>query len=130
MGRFRCHWQQRRARKSADGKLQDQEHQIIDDSSMKIIESKKSRVAVVIEEKTGMDFERFTRSILLAQGRFDDAFLKADAEKKSKVLEQITGTEIYTQISLNVHERNRLEKEKLSLLEAEVSSFEILDRKN
>ena len=93
---------------------------------MKIIESKKSRVAVVIEEKTGMDFERFTRSILLAQGRFD-TFLKADAEKKSKVLEQITGTEIYTQISLNVHERNRLEKEKLSLLEAEVSSFEILD---
>jgi exonuclease SbcC len=36
-----------------------------------------------------MDFEQFTRSILLAQGGFD-TFLKADAGQKSKILEQIT----------------------------------------
>ena len=49
-----------------------------------------------------MDFDRFTRSILLAQGGFD-TFLKADAEQKSKILEQITGTEIYSNISQRVH---------------------------
>lgn len=125
VGRFRCHWEQRRARKRADGKLQDQEHQIADADTGKPIETQKSRVAGVIEEKTGMDFERFTRSILLAQGNFD-TFLKAAIEQKSKILEQITGTEIYSEISRRVHERQRDEREKLNLLQAEISGIAIL----
>ena len=125
-GCFRCHWEQRRARKRADGNLQDQEHQIADADTGKPIETKKSLVAGIIEEKTGMDFDRFTRSILLAQGGFD-TFLKADAEQKSKILEQITGTEIYSEISRRVHERQRDEREKLNLLQAETSGIVILE---
>jgi len=121
-GRFRCHWEQRRARKKAEGKLQDQEHQIADDTTGKPIETKKSLVGAVIEEKTGMDFDRFTRSILLAQGGFD-TFLKADVEQKSKILEQITGSEIYSEISRRVHERQRDAREKLDILNAEKSGF-------
>ena len=125
-GRYRCHWEQRRARKKADGNLQEQEHQISDETSGKPIETKKSLVSKEIEEKTGMDFDRFTRSILLAQGGFD-TFLKADAEQKSRILEQITGTEVYSEISRRVHERQRDEREKLNLLQAETSGIEILD---
>ncbi len=125
-GRFRCHWEQRRARKKAEGNLQDQEYQIADADTGKPIETKKSLVGGVIEEKTGMDFDRFTRSILLAQGGFD-TFLKADVEQKSKILEQITGTEIYSEISRRVHERQRDEREKLNILNAETSGIVILD---
>lgn len=125
-GRFRCHWEQRRARKKAEGNLQDQEHQIADDATGKPIETKKSLVGGVIEDKTGMDFDRFTRSILLAQGGFD-TFLKADVEQKSKILEQITGTEIYSEISRRVHERQRDEREKLNILNAETSGIVILE---
>jgi len=125
-GRFRCHWEQRRARKKAEGNLQDQEHQIADADTGKPIETKKSLVGWVIEEKTGMDFDRFTRSILLAQGGFD-TFLKADVEQKSRILEQITGTEIYSEISRRVHERQRDEREKLNLLNAETSGIVILE---
>ena len=125
-GRFRCHWEQRRARKKAEGNLQDQEHQIADDATGKPIETKKSLVGAVIEEKTGMDFDRFTRSILLAQGGFD-TFLKADVEQKSKILEQITGTEIYSEISRRVHERQRDERDKLNILNAETSGIVILE---
>ena len=125
-GRFRCHWEQRRARKKAEGNLQDQEHQIADADTGKPIETKKSLVGGVIEEKTGMDFDRFTRSILLAQGGFD-TFLKADVEQKSKILEQITGTEIYSEISRRVHERHRDEREKLNILNAETSGIVILE---
>ena len=125
-GRFRCHWEQRKSRKKADGALQEQEHQLIDADTGKPIETKKSLVSGVIEEKTGMDFDRFTRSILLAQGGFD-TFLKADAEQKSKILEQITGTEIYSEISRRVHERQRDEREKLNLLHAETSGIVILE---
>ena len=125
-GRFRCHWEQRRARKKAEGNLQDQEHQIADADTGKPIETRKSLVGGVIEEKTGMDFDRFTRSILLAQGGFD-TFLKADVEQKSKILEQITGTGIYSEISRRVHERQRDEREKLNILNAETSGIVILE---
>ncbi|PID74516.1 MAG: chromosome segregation protein SMC [Desulfobacterales bacterium] len=125
-GRFRCHWEQRCARKKADGKLQDQQHQIIDGVTGKPIETKKSLVSGVIEEKTGMDFDRFTRSILLAQGGFD-TFLRADVEQKSKILEQITGTGIYSEISRRVHERQCEEREKLNILNAEISGIVILE---
>ncbi len=126
-GRFRCHFSQHRAHKKADGELQNPRHEIAEGfENGKIIENQLRRVATVIEEKTGMDFDRFTRSILLAQGGFD-TFLKADAEQKSKILEQITGTEIYSEISRRVHERQRGEREKLNILLAETSSIVILE---
>jgi exonuclease SbcC len=65
--------------------------------------------------------------MLLAQGGFD-TFLKADAEQKSRILEQITGTGIYSEISRRVHERNRDEKEKLNFLQAETSGIVILEQ--
>ena len=124
--RYRCKWAQRRSRKLPSGKLQDQEHEISDADTGKLIETKKSLVVGVIEDKTGMDFDRFTRSILLAQGGFD-TFLKANIEQKSKILEQITGTEIYSEISRRVHERHRDEREKLNLLQAETAGIMILE---
>ena len=126
-GRFRCHWSQHRSRKKADGDLQTPKHEISEGTGeKKIIESQLRGVASTIEEKTGMDFDRFTRSILLAQGGFD-TFLKADVEQKSKILEQITGTEIYSEISRRVHERQRDEREKLNILNAETSGIVILE---
>ena len=125
-GRFRCHWEQRRARKKVKGNLQDQNHQIVDADTDRPIETKKSLVSGVIEEKTGMDYDRFTRSVLLAQGRFD-TFLKADVKQKSRLLEQITDTEIYSEISRRVHERRRDERENLNILNAETSGIVILE---
>ncbi len=126
VGRFNCHWEQHCARKKANGNLTDARHEISDADTGKPIETKKSLVSRVVEEKTGMDFERFTRSILLAQGGFD-TFLKADVEQKSKILEQITGTEIYSEISRRVHECQREERDKLNLLQAETSGIVILE---
>lgn len=125
-GKFRCHWSQHRARKKADGKLAESKHEFVDAISDQVLESKKRYVAEMVEQKTGMDFERFTRSILLAQGGFD-TFLKADAEQKSKILEQITGTGIYTEISKRVHESQRGEREKLNVLMAETFGIELLN---
>lgn len=124
-GEFLCKWSQRRARNRLEGKLQDQEHQISNAVTGNIIESKKSKVLGVIEQKTGMDFDRFTRSILLAQGRFDH-FLKAGDEQKSKLLEQITGTDIYSTISQQIFERFRTEDNKLKALTTEQDNRHLL----
>lgn len=126
-GSYRCYWSQSRARKKFDGALQDAKHEIADALTGKILESKKTEVKLVIENKTGMNFERFTRSILLAQGSFA-AFLQASADERSPILEQITGTEIYSNISKKVHERQKITKDKLDILTAEIGEITVLDQ--
>ncbi len=125
-GQYRCHWAQHRSRKKPDGELQSPRHEIAEaDAEGKVLENKLVSVLNAVEEKTGMDFDRFTRSILLAQGGFD-TFLKATIEQKSKILEQITGTKIYSEISIGVHERLRDERGTLTNLEAEIGGILIL----
>ncbi|MBW2569898.1 MAG: AAA family ATPase [Deltaproteobacteria bacterium] len=124
-GQFRCHWSQHKARKKADGNLVDSKHEISDAVSGQILESKKRDVANAIESRTGMDFDRFTRSMLLAQGGFA-AFLQATPDERAPILEQITGTEIYSEISKRVHERHRKEHGKLELLQAKTGGIVIL----
>ena len=128
-GQFRCHWSQHKARKKADGNLVDSKHEISDAVSGQILESKKRDVADAIESRTGMDFDRFTRSMLLAQGGFA-AFLQAAPDERAPILEQITGTEIYSEISKRVHERHRKEHGKLELLRAETGGIVILSDKD
>ncbi len=125
-GRYRCHWSQHRARKRPDGELQPARHEISDADSQKVLESKINQVGALIEDATGMDFERFTRSMLLAQGGFA-AFLQASPDKRAPILEQITGTEIYSRISVKVHERCREEREKLELLQSELKGIQVLN---
>ena len=124
-GKYRCHWSQHRARKKAEGDLQSPKHEIADATTGKIIESKIRGVAEKIEQATGMDFDRFTRSMLLAQGGFA-AFLQADPDQRAPILEQITGTEIYSQISVKVHQLRGEQTKKLELLTAELAGMQIL----
>lgn len=125
-GRYRCHWSQHRARKKPDGELQAPKHEITNADTGAILETNLRGVADQIEKITGMDFDRFTRSMLLAQGGFA-AFLQAAPDERAPILEQITGTKIYSQISIGVHERRREEREKLNLLQAETAGIVILE---
>ncbi|NCD34593.1 MAG: chromosome segregation protein SMC [Spartobacteria bacterium] len=127
-GVFRCCWSQHRARRNPNGNLVAPLHEIAEikngerDGDGVIIEDKKSRIGAVVVEKTGMDFDRFTRSMLLAQGGFS-VFLEASSGDRAPILEQITGTEVYSRISVCVHERHRAENEKLDFLRAETDGL-------
>ena len=124
-GSFRAHWSQRRARGKANGPLQQPKHEISETGTGKILASQLRKTAEVIEEKTGMDFGRFTQSMLLAQGGFA-AFLKATGNERAPILEQITGTEIYSQISIHVFQQQKSEKEALERLRAESSGIMLM----
>ena len=124
-GKYRCYWSQHKSRRKANGELQSPKQEISDVITGKILESKIKNVAAYIENVTGMDFDRFTRSMMLAQGGFA-AFLQASPDERSPILEQITGTEIYSQISKGVHERRVNEHKKLELLHAECSQCVVL----
>ena len=124
-GRFRCHWSQHRARKKPGGELQAPKHEIADADSGQLFETKLRGVAEQIESATGMDFDRFTRSMLLAQGGFA-AFLQAAPDDRAPILEQITGTEIYSRISVRVHETRANERKTLDTLLAELAGMQLL----
>ncbi len=124
-GRYRCHWSQHRARKNPDGELQQARHEIAEADSGRVLESKINQVGELIDKVTGMDFGRFTRSMLLAQGGFA-VFLQASPNERSPILEQITGTEIYSRISMQVHERRAAELERCELMQAELRGIRVL----
>lgn len=126
-GLFRCTWRQKRARGRPDGKLQPPEHEIVDACTNCVLESRIRDVAGRVREVTGMDFHQFTRSVLLAQGSFS-AFLDAKPDERAPILEQITGTAIYSTISVKVHERTAIEREKLRIAEERRGSIQILSQ--
>lgn len=123
--RYQCYWYQHRAHKKAKGNLLPIRHEISEVKTGKILEEKKSKTSAYIQDLIGMDFNQFTRSIMLAQGSFA-AFLKSDIGDRAAILEKITGTAIYAKISLNVHEKKRFEEEILGKLQAGVNSLSLL----
>jgi len=110
---YRARWEVRKARDKADGRLQAEDVTLskIDDGQ-RIGQGKKNTLET-ISELIDLNFDQFRRSVLLAQGDFA-AFLKAKKDERSSLLERITGTELYSELSIAAFERARQEKEALS----------------
>lgn len=122
---YSASWSQRRAHNRVDGNLQNINRELFDVDTGKLIASRIQDINQLTAEITGLDFERFTRTTLLAQGRFAD-FLNAKEEERSPILEQITGTQIYSDISIKVHEIKSQEEKKLALLNAGLDGITLL----
>ncbi|MCO5231420.1 MAG: AAA family ATPase [Chitinophagales bacterium] len=99
--RYRTNWRVYRARNSSTGKLQSDTIQLFDLETNINLSDGKQKTLEHISRLIGLNFEQFTRSVLLAQGEFT-AFLKAEKEQKAALLEKLTGTEIYSKISIQV----------------------------
>lgn len=126
---YRAFWSQRRARDKAEGALQAPKVELvrIDRASGEgqILTDKINDKLKQTETLTGLDFERFTKSMLLAQGGFA-AFLEANANQRAELLEELTGTEIYGLISQRVFERTREVRGALDQLRARADGVELL----
>ncbi|OPZ15484.1 MAG: Nuclease SbcCD subunit C [Bacteroidetes bacterium ADurb.BinA261] len=118
---WKSSWKQERTR---TGNLKPVVRQI-SDSNNKIIADQLRACDTRIVEILGLTFDQFTKVILLAQGSFA-AFLEANKNDKGELLEQITGTEIYGEISKKVFERSKAEKEKLDRVLLELEAIKIL----
>ncbi|AKS09709.1 AAA family ATPase [Pseudomonas trivialis] len=95
--RYRARWEANRARDKASGKLQNSRQSLIDLDSDQLLASQKTEYKTQLELALGLNFEQFTRAVLLAQSEFS-AFLKANDNERSELLEKLTDTALYTQL--------------------------------
>jgi len=123
---YRAKWSIRRSRGKADGQLQTQKMELADATSGKIIiEHPLNEVREEIVKLCGLDYNQFLRSVILSQGDFT-RFLKADENERSELLEKITDTGIYSQISIAAYEKAREEKAKLEQLRGKLEHVVLL----
>ena len=125
--RYLAGWRMHRARGKEDGNLIGPSREIAkwDEKKQVFIPvAEKIRDAdQLIEQISGLDYERFSRSVLLSQGDFA-AFLRSDERERSELLERITGTEIYSTLSIAAYDRFREENQKLEALQEQLKQLD------
>jgi DNA repair protein SbcC/Rad50 len=67
-----------------------------------IITNKKTEVPEKNQQIIGLSYDQFVKSILLSQGEFSK-FLKSGKDERGRLLEDITGMQIYSQLGKKAH---------------------------
>ena len=94
-------------------------------TSNKILASQKRAVIAKVIKVTQLEYSQFLRSVMLAQGEFA-SFLTAKGPDKGRLLEQITGEEIYKKIGQGILDRKSKEENKLKDITAEINAADVL----
>lgn len=89
------------------------------------IATNKTKVTPLVEKLlNGLNFKRFIRSVLLAQGDFAE-FLK-NVKDRAEILERITNSERYSEISKAAYERHAIAQKALEQLQERCKNFSLL----
>lgn len=128
---YRAKWGQHRARRRADGPLQESKMELSEqllvegEATWAFLETYKSRVPGRVAELSGLEYRQFLRSVLLAQGEFTK-FLKSTAGERAQLLEKLTDTRRYSEISKAAYERAKLETQRVEDLQAGLRGVTLL----
>ncbi len=95
-------WSVVRAGKKASGRLQTKRW-FLRNLKTGTLWDKDTEIESEIRKSTGLAFDQFCRTTMLAQGDFL-SFLNSKDDKKSEILEKITGTSIYAEIGKRIFE--------------------------
>lgn len=125
-GRFRARWEHQRARGRAEGNLQTVRMSLFDCLADKdISEHRTGDTLDLIQSKIGLTFEQFQRTMMLAQGQFD-RFLTAKESERSEILQQATGTEIYSKVGEAINNEKKEAENAVELLEVRLGEIRVM----
>jgi len=127
---YRSYFEQKRAHGKLDGQLQAPrfslykigENQTEESLTEKITETSKKIIDLI-----GLNYEQFTKAVMLPQGAFSRFLTSADDER-AKILEQISGSSKYRVYSKKVFEREKREKAKLNSIEEQIQNLFLLTK--
>ena len=94
-------------------------------SSGKILADQKRNLLVEVVNVTQLNYTQFLRSVMLAQGEFA-SFLIAKGPEKGRLLEQITGEQIYKKIGQGILDRKSREDAKLKEIQSKINADDVL----
>lgn len=120
--RYRARWEANRAREKAGGKLQPSRQTLLDLDSDRLLATQKGEYRPLLETRLGLNFEQFTRAVMLAQSEFS-AFLKADDNERSELLEKLTDTAVYSRLGRRAYDKARAARQQLEALQAQEGAF-------
>ena len=120
--RYRARWEANRAREKANGKLQASRQSLRDLDTDQLLASQKGEYKSQLEAVLGLNFEQFTRAVMLAQSEFS-AFLKADDNDRSELLEKLTDTALYTRLGKRAFDKSKETREAHKLLQDQASGI-------
>lgn len=129
-GIYRVKWSiGRNSQGKNKGKFQGSKRELVqlaaNQQSGQLLATKKKEINSQVEQLlNGLNFKRFIRSVLLAQGDFAE-FLK-NVQDRAEILERITNSERYSQISKAAFERHKLAEADLQKLQDQRESFALL----
>lgn len=125
---YRAKWSLRRSRGKVDGALQAEKMELSMLQTGEFIGGHTTTsVKQAIKDVCGLDYNQFLRSVILCQGDFT-RFLKSNDNERSELLEKITDTGIYSEISRYVFDRQKQEKEKLENFYTQLNGVDVLSQ--
>lgn len=86
------------------------------------LETKETSVTKRVKEILGMDFETFTRVILLPQGKFDE-FIKGRKDKRREILRDLAGFEIFERMRKQAYSQADVLKNRCQSLEEQLGNL-------
>ncbi len=125
-GRFRARWNLRRARGQATGRVQPARHELQNLETNQTLDLRSSDVPKEVEKLTGLNMERFLRSVILPQGDFA-AFLRAKEKERGELLEELTGLHVYSELSELAFSCSRESREALEKLQQQLGTLPLLE---
>ncbi|MBN2797947.1 MAG: AAA family ATPase [Deltaproteobacteria bacterium] len=123
-GRYRASWRVQRARRKPDGKLQSPVSRLEDlDGATVLVDDKRvNEFDGLIQQKVGLSFAQFQRTVLLAQGSFA-AFLKGKEAERAEILEAMTESDHFRQLSKGAFLAAKQEAGALERLDARLEAI-------
>ncbi len=125
--KYRSIWQVKRSGSNAQGELLapemtltrlNGEEQVLEQSAIQV----RNRIAELI----GMDFHKFTKSMVLAQGDFA-AFLNALDSERMDILEKITGGDIYQEYRQQAEQKYEQVQTRLTQIKQDLETTPVMD---
>lgn len=120
--KYRAHWS---IELNRNGNLNERKHELSVADSGIIITNTITETPKEIERIIGLSYEQFVQSMLLAQGQFAK-FLQASQSERSKLLEEITGGQIYREIGKKIFQKHRDFKAHLDDKQQQLNGVQIL----